>query len=345
MNYLDRNEFNYRPSEKVLAACRAFNPLDLCFYTRIYDEGKKSIFSVALSDVYGVPEERVILGYGAEDILKQTVHYFLGNSRGRRLMLVPAYSWWYYKRLASEVGGDTMEYPLREDGDTFVYDIDALVEMARSEKPEVVFVASPNNPTGNGLTPAEISHLMECMPEGTTVVIDEAYASFVSTETAYISDLTAKYSNLIFVRTLSKFYGLPGLRIGFGFISPGLEGFAAYANKYLGYNRFSEPVAVAALESEEHYRAIAGMMHADALRYKNEIGSLDGFKVYDSVANFVLVRYPERLRDTLKELFAQEDYKIKFLTDAGLEDCLRITLGRPEQNDAVITAIKKCAAR
>ena len=77
MNYLDRNEFNFEPSAEVVEAIRTFNPKDLCFYTRIYDQGKKSVISVRLSEMYGVPEEQVLLGYGGEDILKNAVHYFL----------------------------------------------------------------------------------------------------------------------------------------------------------------------------------------------------------------------------------------------------------------------------
>ena len=70
MNYLDRNEFNFEPSPEVIEAIRNFDLGKLCFYTRIYDQGKKSILSVYLSELYGLPEEQVILGYGAEDLLK-----------------------------------------------------------------------------------------------------------------------------------------------------------------------------------------------------------------------------------------------------------------------------------
>ena len=70
MNYLDRNEFNFEPSEKVVAAIKSFDPKDLCFYTRIYDQGKKSVISVRLSEIYGVPEEQVLLTYGGEDMLQ-----------------------------------------------------------------------------------------------------------------------------------------------------------------------------------------------------------------------------------------------------------------------------------
>ena len=67
MNYLDRNEFNFEPSQKVVEAIKNFDPKTLCFYTRIYDQGKKSVISVRLSEIYGVPEEQVLLTYGGEE--------------------------------------------------------------------------------------------------------------------------------------------------------------------------------------------------------------------------------------------------------------------------------------
>ena len=76
MNYLDRNEFNFEPSQKVVEAIKNFDPKTLCFYTRIYDQGKKSVISVRLSEIYGVPENQVLLTYGGEDMLKNAIHYF-----------------------------------------------------------------------------------------------------------------------------------------------------------------------------------------------------------------------------------------------------------------------------
>lgn len=99
MNYLDRNEFNYAPSQEVVEALKNFDINKLCFYTRIYDEGKKSILSVYLSETYGIDEPQVLLGYGGEDILKQAVHYFLTQEDGNKTMLIPKFSWWYYNPL------------------------------------------------------------------------------------------------------------------------------------------------------------------------------------------------------------------------------------------------------
>ena len=113
MNYLDRNEFNFEPSDKVLEAVKNFDPKELCFYTRIYDEGKKSVISVRLSEIYGLPESQVILGYGGEDILKNAVHYFLMSGTNKTI-LIPEFSWWYYNRIAGECGGNFEMYPLHE---------------------------------------------------------------------------------------------------------------------------------------------------------------------------------------------------------------------------------------
>jgi histidinol-phosphate aminotransferase len=340
MNYLDRNEFNFEPSTEVVEAIRNFNPKDLCFYTRIYDQGKKSVISVRLSEMYGVPEEQVLLGYGGEDILKNTVHYFLMNGDNKTI-LIPEFSWWYYNRIAGECGGTFKMYPLHETDDTFAYDVAEVIKYTNDIHPRMLLLASPNNPTGNGLTPDEIGQIMENIPSDTMVLIDEAYASFISTDTHYIAPLVNKYSNLIISRTLSKFYGLPGLRTGFGFIGKGHDQFLSYVNKYLGFNRFSEAVAIAALNSEEHYRRVADEMEWGRQLYKRELGHLEGFKVYKSVANFILIKYPLEIKEALQKALAIQEYKIKFMGDKGLESCLRITLGRKEQTQVVVDTILK----
>ena len=260
-------------------------------------------------------------------------------------MLIPKFSWWYYKSIADEVNGHTLQYPLYEDGNTFKYDFETLKDMIQKENPKILLLASPNNPTGNGLTPKELDELLAEVPSQTVVLIDEAYASFVSTDTSYIKKLVNKYPNLIISRTLSKFYGLPGLRMGFGFMSKELEKFSRYSNKYLGYNRISEDIAIAALKSDAHYRNIAKLMNEDRECYEKEIGVLPGFKVYESVANFILIKYPIELKEALQKAFAEQSYKVKFMNEPDINTHLRITLGRPEQNRIVIDTIKEIASK
>jgi histidinol-phosphate aminotransferase len=338
LNYLDRNEFNFEPSQKVVEAIKNFDPKELCFYTRIYDQGKKSVISVRLSEIYHVPEEQVLLGYGGEDILKNAVHYYLMKGENKTI-LIPQFSWWYYNKVASECRGTFEMYPLHEQADTFSYDVEEVIEYTNRIHPRMLLLASPNNPTGNSLTSEEIGQIMEHIPNDTMVLIDEAYASFITSDTDYIAPLVNKYENLIISRTLSKFYGLPGLRCGFGFIGKGHEHFVSYINKYLGYNRFSEAVALAALDSDDHYRKVADDMEWGRQLYKKELGMLPGFKVYKSVANFILIKYPVEIKDQLFQALTEKNYKIKFMTDKGLESCLRITLGRKEQTQTVCNTI------
>ena len=230
MNYLDRNEFNFEPSDAVKETFKNFDLKKFCFYTRIYDEGKKSIFSEFLSHLYDIDEKQIVLGYGAEDLLKKAVHFFLTEG-GSKTMLIPKFSWWYYKNIASEVCGTTIQYPVYEEGNTFKYDFDGLREMVECYQPKILLVASPNNPTGNTLTAEEMERLVEMVPEDTVILVDEAYAAFVSTDSSYIKSLTEKHDNIVICRTLSKFYGLPGLRMGFGFVGKGkeMERFCKYA--------------------------------------------------------------------------------------------------------------------
>ena len=345
ITYLDRNEYNYGPCPAVGEVLKNFDPNNLCFYTRIYDEGKKSIFSDYLSSIYNIPEKQIILGYGGEDILKQVVHCFLSGKEKQKTLLIPKFSWWYYKSIADEVEGRSVLYPLYEEGNTFKYDFEAMKEAIRKENPEMVLIASPNNPTGNSLTSEELDQILSFISPETVVVIDEAYASFANKDTSYIKPLLEKFPNLLIVRTLSKFYGLPGLRLGFAFMGTALTRFLNYSTKYLGYNRLSEELGIAVLRSTDYYQQVADQMAEDRQMYMNELNTLEGFKVYQSNANFILVKYPIELKATLQAAFKAKGYQIKFMNEPDINTHMRITLGTHRQNVEVIATIKEVVAQ
>ena len=343
--YLDRNEHNYGPAPEIEKVLRNFDPDKLCFYTRIYDEGKKSILSDYIAELYDIPEKQVILGYGGEDILKQVVHYFLSGDQKQKTLLIPKFSWWYYKSIADEVNGRTVFYPLFEDGNTFKYDIQSIRETVEREKPEIVLIASPNNPTGNSLSKEELHEILSFIPRETAIVIDEAYASFSNKDTSYIKPLIEEFPNLLIIRTLSKFYGLPGLRLGFAFMGTALTRFLNYSTKYLGYNRLSEELGIAVLKSTDYYQQVADQMAEDRQMYMNELNTLEGFKVYQSNANFILVKYPIELKATLQAAFKAKGYQIKFMNEPDINTHMRITLGTHRQNVEVIATIKEVVAQ
>lgn len=343
--YLDRNEYNFEIAPLIEEALRNFSPLEFTHYTRCFQDGIKSELSQYIGDKYGISEKNVILGYGAESILKGAIHCFLSRERQGRKILIPAYSWWYYKSIANEVDGVTVQYPIYETENGFKYDIPELKKRLKEENPDILLLATPNNPTGNSLTQEEIAEILDSVDPETVVIIDEAYAMFSKTDISYIAPLIEKYPNLLIVRTFSKFYGLPGLRLGYAFRGNKLNAYDSFSTMYLGYNILSEKIGIAAMESTDYYQEKAQIMQWEKDLYKQELGVLPGYKVYDSDANFILVKYPYELKSQLQEEFAKENLVIKFMNEDGLTSHLRITLGKPEDNDKVRNIIKRTSLK
>jgi len=343
--YLDRNEYNFDVAPLINETLHNFSPLEFTHYTRCFQQGIKSELSKFIGEQHGIPEKNVVLGYGAESILKGAIHYFLSCERQRRKILIPAYSWWYYKSIAKEVDGITEQYPLVEAENGFVYDIPALKKRIKEVNPDMLLLASPNNPTGNSLTLDEIRDILDSASPETVVVIDEAYAMFNQADISYIAPLIEKYPNLLIVRTFSKFYGLPGLRLGYAFRGNKLEAFDGFSTMYLGYNILSEKIGIAALESTDYYREKARIMQDEKALYRQELGELPGYKVYDSDANFILIKYPYERKSQLQEEFAKENLVVKFMNEEGLTSHMRITLGKPEDNNKVRNIIKKVSTQ
>ena len=331
--YLDRNENNYGPAPACYEILRKADLSQLSWYDRSFNRGIKGLLSDRLARDFGVPEDRVLLGYGAEHILKQAIQCYL--AKGKKLM-VPAYSWWYYKKIASEVDGLSVEFPMTVGEDRFLYDLPAMREVYARERPSVVFISSPNNPTGNSLPAADLEAILGDFRES-VVVLDEAYV--FGTTTGYVRDLIDANPNLLVVRTMSKYYALAGVRIGFALMGKGLTPLARFSNRYLGYNRLSEVLAVAALDSPEYYREIAGKMNEDKERYYAALGRLPGFRVFRSDANFILAEIPPAQKAGLKAFLEERGLFLKFMDEALLNTHVRITIGTQEENRLVLDAI------
>ncbi|MDR3266633.1 MAG: histidinol-phosphate aminotransferase family protein [Tannerella sp.] len=339
--YLDRNEYNFEVAPLVEEAIRTFSPNEFTHYTRCFQRGIKSELSQYIADLYNVSEKNVILGYGGESILKGVIHCFLSQKFRQRKILIPTYSWWYYKSIAEEVNGSTLMYPLYEEGYEFKYDIPEIKRLLREEKPDMLLLASPNNPTGNSLALDEIKEILDSVDPQTIVVIDEAYTLFNKRDISYIAPLITQYPNLLIVRTFSKFYGLPGLRLGYAFMGENLRPFYSFSTMYLGFNILSEKTGIAALQSTDFYSEKAALMQQDKELYKKVLNPLSGFKVYNSDANFILIKYPIELKEKLQEEFAKVNIVVKFMNEEGLRSHLRITLGTPVINRQVIEIIEK----
>ena len=331
--YLDRNENNYGPAPACHDVLVRADSSLLSLYDRSFARGIKGVLSERLASEFGLGEDRVLLGYGAEHILKQTVQCYLGP--GKKLM-VPAFSWWYYRKIASEAGGLSVEFPMTAGEDRFRYDVEGMREVYRRERPAVVFISSPNNPTGNSLERAGLETVLADFRES-VVVLDEAY--IFGGETAYVKALVDAHPNLLVLRTMSKYYALAGVRIGFGLMGKELDALAAFGNRYLGFNRLSEELAIAALDSPRYYREIARKMTEDKDRYYAALGRLPGFRVFRSDANFILAAISPAHGKGLKAHLEERSLMIKFMDEPLLNSHVRITIGTQEENRLLIDAI------
>ena len=333
--HLDRNENLYGPSPKCFEALRSIGIQELSIYSRDFTRGVKSALSERLAEELGIAESQVLLSEGSEDMLKQAVHCYLGPGEK---MLCPSQSWWYYQKVAAEVAGETITYSLKEGADVFSYDANELVELYQKESPRVVLIASPNNPTGNSFPDEDVNKLTEAFRES-IVVLDEAYWGFADASNEHIARLVGRYRNLVILRTFSKYYALAGARIAFAAVGSSLSRLTKFSARYLGYNRISETLALAALDSPEYYESISRMMREDRQTYYELFARQRGTRCYRSDANFILVRIPAGIKEALQKFLGNRGLIIKFFSEPDFADCIRITIGTREQNRRLLQVL------
>lgn len=340
IQYLDRNESQYGPSPRCYDFLKSVTIEDLSWYSRDFSRGVKSKISERIAKDFGIKESQIILSYGSEDILKQLIHRYV--QRGDKV-LIPKEAWWYYKKVAYEVGGFNVEYPMTKgkfDGvDSFLYDVEKMISIYERERPRVVIIASPNNPTGNRISKEDLGRFLDAC-RGAIVMIDEAYWGFGSTDNSYVKPYLDEFPNLIICRTFSKYYALAGSRIGFSFAGNNLEELKDYTTRYLGYNLISEKLALIALDDTEYYEKVTKKMQDDKDMFYKEFSALEGFKPYKSFANFILVDMPLNTRKELDKFLKERNLLIKFLDEEAFKTESRITLGTKEQNSYLIESIK-----
>jgi histidinol-phosphate aminotransferase len=334
--FLDRNENQYGPAPACYRVLRRSNKSTLKDYSRDFTRGVISILSERLAKDYGIDEKKILIGYGSEDILKESVQCYI--NKGDKIM-IPSYSWWYYKKIADEAEGVNIQYPIVEGEDTFSYDVEGMLKIYEEQKPKLVLISSPNNPTGNRLEIDQLHYVLGKIKDS-VVVLDEAYSMFDSKYNTNPVELIQKYPNVIIIRTFSKYYGLAGIRTGYAFLGANHERLSLLSARYLGFNRLSEKLAIAALDSPEYYIRIRNKMSADREMLFKELNKFPGFRAYRSYANFMLVKIPGEIKDSLKKYLTEKDIIVKFMNEDGLDRHIRITLGTHLQNRRLIMLIK-----
>lgn len=271
----------------------------------------------------------VLLGNGSDELIQLLA--MAVNKPGTTLLSVEP-SFVMYKMIATFLGMRYVGVPLAQD---FSLDMSAMLVAIERDKPALIFLAYPNNPTGNAFSAADIKQIIAAAPG--LVVVDEAYYAFA--EESFVPHL-AEYPNLLVMRTFSKL-GMAGLRLGF------LVGSELWLNELeklrLPYNVGVLPQLVAEKLLDNHavLLAQAEQIKQDRSLLLQELSAIKGVKVYPSSANFLLLRVARA-----KEIFEglkQRGVLIKNLHGSHpmLQDCLRVTVGTPEENRRFLEAFNE----
>ncbi|WP_294945486.1 histidinol-phosphate transaminase [Sulfurivirga sp.] len=323
---LNTNECPWPPSEKVLDAIRAAADGRL----RLYPDPVSLELRRTIADYYDVAPEQVFVGNGSDEVL---AHAFRALLRHDAPLLFPDVTYSFYPVYCRLFDIAYEQIPLREDFSLVLADYD---------RPNggIIF-PNPNAPTGRAVTLAEIEALLE-RNRDSVVVVDEAYVDF-GAETAV--PLVARHPNLLVVQTLSKSRALAGMRVGFAIGSEELiEGLTRVKDSFNSYplDRLAQVAAQAAFEDEAWFQRTRQAVMAERARVSEALARL-GCEVVPSQANFVLARPPKPAESVMEALRARHII-VRHFSIPRVRDWLRITIGTPEQNDALIAALEEILA-
>ncbi len=311
---LDANEspYDFRPALKVAK--------DIS--TNRYPDPDAARLKRLLAGHLGVKEGNILQGNGSDEL----IYYLIATFGGPVLFPVPTFS--MYGIIARALGERTVEVPLDAE---FDLDADKTLQAIRKEKPKLIFLSSPNNPTGNCFSSGKILKIVE--KTAGIVVVDEAYQPF-SSEKGFLP-LLKDYNNLVIMRTLSKI-GLAALRVGFMVASAEIVAEVNKVRLPFNVNSLSQTIAVAALEDKKRLRNAVKTIMSERDRLFEGMQKIKGVRPFPSEANFILfaVKSPDKVYGAL----LQKGILIRNINDA-VRGCLRVTVGTPEENSAFLKAL------
>lgn len=287
--------------------------------------------TVELRRAMGVPDSMgVMLGNGSDEII-QILALALGGVK--RLVLAPEPSFVMYKMIATFSGLEYVGVPLKDD---FSLDMAAMEQAIQQYEPAVIYLAYPNNPTGNLFDEKDVETIIR-MSNG-LVVVDEAYHAFAGK--SFMQRL-GEFDNLLVMRTVSKL-GLAGLRLGL--LAGPNEWLDEFDKVRLPYNInvMTQAAAEFSLKHIEVFDEQTRLIREERSRLFSEMAQLEGLTLYPSAANFILFRVPAGRANAIFEGIKQRGVLIKNMkaADGPLADCLRVTVGTLAENDAFLSALR-----
>jgi histidinol-phosphate aminotransferase len=272
------------------------------------------------------PGMELLLGNGSDDLIQMVA---VALARPGAVMMYPAPTFVMYSMNATFTGMKGIGVPLRED---YSFDAAAFIERMRSEKPALVFLAYPNNPTGVLYPEEEVVEVIKACPG--LVVVDEAYHVFARKT---LMPRLSEFSNLLVVRTVSKL-GLAGIRLGYMAGRPEWIRELNKVRQAYNVNVLTQAAALFVLERLEVLEEQAARIRTARAGLGEAIAALPGTRVFPSEANFFLVRVPDA--DATYEALRRQGVLVRNL-HPGLKDCLRINVGTPDENRILLTALRE----
>lgn len=243
-----------------------------------YVDLKKSISSYASCDV-----KNIVLGLGSTEILKDAVHYFAPKTS---MILSPCYS--EYERELRKISSYIIQYNLEEKND-FKVNLDELIKIINEKNVEFLIFANPNNPTGTILKKAEIERILK--ETETKVLVDETYIEFTDMDVFSSSSLTKIYDNLVVVRGTSKFFALPGIRLGYGLTSNhGLLKFFKDKEVLWQINSVAEICGKVMFSDEAYIKEVHDFVRTRRVGLYKKLAKIKNLRAFESYGNFVLVK-------------------------------------------------------
>ena len=293
-----------------------------------YPDGGAHALVASLRRAHRIPDScGVLLGNGSDELIAIVT---TALARPGAAMLVPEPTFVMYRMNALYAGMRFVGVPLTAD---LALDADAMLDAIARERPALVFLASPNNPTGNLFDPVAVERIVRASPG--LVVVDEAYCAFSGTSALPRLD---EFPNLLVLRTLSKI-GMAALRLGYAVASPEWIRELNKVRQPYNVNALTQAVAQVVLSEERVIAAQVAAIVAERTRLAARLAALPGVRVFPADANFVLARVPDAAR--WFAALRAAGILVKNLSGAHplLGQCLRITVGKPVENDALLSAL------
>ena len=284
-----------------------------------------------LAKIKGVPAENICIGNGSDEIIDLAYRIFCNPGKDNVIICEPTYGMY-------AVYADINYVEIRKVNltDEFNLDVDGIMS-ATDINTKLLFICSPNNPTGNNMNRADVEVLLNNFPG--IIIIDEAYINY-SKQKTFIQELT-EYPNLIVMQTLSKAWGLAALRLGLCYASADIIDLFNKVKPPYNINEASQQIALEALQNTEQVNEWIKEAVLQKEKLMHELANFSFIKnIYPSDANFILIKVDDA--EILYQFLAEHEIVVRNRTkETGCENCLRISIGTPEENDLLLSTLKK----